>query len=125
MTEEIDIQDFLRIELIHARGSKSFDPNSLIHAFFDSPAFMDGWLPTERVSMLSGKPGFIYKTMEVELCLTADEIRRLTYRSLNPVEFMILKKLCKQGLTDNGTLFFEIHGDIYDPETGEAFQPKE
>lgn len=67
------------------------------------------------MSSLSGQPGLIYRTMDVGLALTRDEIKRLVLRSLEPDEVRKIGDL-------HGTIY-EIEGCFYDPETGEAVNP--
>jgi hypothetical protein len=77
------------------------------------------WLPAsgDTKSVISGEPGILFRTSEVSTSMTVGELRRLVFRSLRPEEFKALKE--KHGI------FFEIHDDFYDPETGEALQPKD
>lgn len=110
------ILDVLRIEIHHAGGVEAFDPNSLIIRIFDAPPTSQSWPALDKTSIISGEPAVVYKTHEVEVPLTVDEIVRLTTRSLTPVEFFVL-------LNETGG-FFEIHGDFYNQTSGFALQPK-
>lgn len=111
-----DIPDFLRIEIRHRDGIEVFDPNSFIHFMFSEPQKLDGWESTGDRSVISGKPALVYKTHQVEVALSKDEIHRLAMLSLTSKEFHTLQS--KVGI------FHEIHDDFYDPETGEALQPR-
>jgi hypothetical protein len=67
-------------------------------------------------SILSGKPGYRFRTEQVELVLAADEIERLVLRNLTPSEFFHLA--ARIGV------FHEIGGEFYDEETGKALRPR-
>lgn len=62
-------------------------------------------------SDLSGEPGYLYRTHEVQILLTKEELCRLALRRLHPPEVLQLLKRFGE--------FFEIHDDFYDPQTGE------
>ena len=66
-------------------------------------------------SELSGLPALTYRTTQVTLRLTTQEISRLVRLDLTPPEFLKLKA--------NHGIFHEIHGDFYD-DNGVALQPK-
>lgn len=104
----------IQLQVESAEGVQEFDPNSLILAILREPGCF-GTANPSTPSELSGAPGFIYRTNEVELRLSLDELRRLTLRALNPPEFFALAKA-------HG-IFFELHDDFYDETTGEALQP--
>jgi hypothetical protein len=66
-------------------------------------------------SMLSGKLAVKYRTADVEIALSPDELLRLLARDLWPDEYFGLRKHFGE--------FHEIHSDFYDPKTGAAVQP--
>lgn len=74
-------------------------------------------LGTVANSVLSGQPGYLYRTVDVELALTEAEILRLMRLDLQPQE---VKKL-----HETFGVFYETHDDFYDEETFEALQPRE
>jgi hypothetical protein len=88
-------------------------PNDVVVMAFNETLPITG--PTVGQSCISGRPGYIYRTEEVELVLAADEMVRLVRRELQPAEF--------KSLLSSYGMFFEIHGDFYDPDTGVALQP--
>ena len=68
------------------------------------------------VSCLSGEPAYRYASSEVSLGLSHDELYRLMRLDLTAHEYTALR-------TQYG-IFYEIHDDFYDPETGFALQPR-
>lgn len=64
-------------------------------------------------SDISGEPAVIIRD-DVELKLTPEEAQRLFMKNLKADEYFTLRK--KFGL------FYMIHEDFYDPETGKALQ---
>ena len=116
MSDPSPIPDHLRIEIIHASGTETFDPNTLIKTLLSTPEKLPSLKSSGDISLLSGTPGLTYKTNEVCVGLTAGEISRLTLQSLTPKEFFALRRACGD--------FYEIHDDFYDADTGEALQPK-
>lgn len=71
----------------------------------------------EDLSDASEVPGtYMYRTDEVRLNLTFEELMRVITRSLRPAEFLALKAKCG--------IFHEIHGDFYSDD-GVCLQPKE
>ena len=67
-------------------------------------------------SILSGGPAVLFRADDLEIPLTPGELGRLAARTLTPAEYTAL-----------GTrfgMFFDIHEDCYDPETGESIQPR-
>ena len=110
-------REVLDIEVEHASGVEHFDPNAQIMALAVSPEFVAAWKPVEgAVSSISGAPAIIMRTHDLEIALTVDEYAGLVGNELEPHEFKAL--LARYGS------FFEIHDDFYDPESGEAWQPK-
>jgi hypothetical protein len=111
-----EVMGILALEVTGADRTVVFDPNGLIEQAFEKPeARIPLGGPSTEPSELSGKPSYRYKTDQVTLQLTEDEIYRLSRRSLKPKEVLALLK-------SHGE-FHEIHDDFYDPETGHAFQP--
>ena len=106
------VPEIVRIVIKSRDRTVGADPNGRTMAPAD-PRLALG--PPHKASELSGKPAYVYKTNQVELHLTDDELGRIIDRSLTPTEFFALK--AKHGV------FFEIHDDFYDPETGQALQP--
>lgn len=128
--------DILRIEIIHAAGTQATCPNGLaIFSGFtgsleDIPHPTVGLMPWSTpfrlqdleplpvaTSVLSGDPALVYRVDDLEIKLSPAELKRLARRSLRPDE--VLKLLDLYGV------FHDIHDDFYDPETGEAFQPRD
>lgn len=94
-----------KITGIHlAQGSKPFDILSI--------------KPIDGVqSIISGEPAVIYRSDDIEIPMSTEELLRFAAHDLRPEEFLKLRETYGD--------FFEIHDDFYDPDTGEAFQPME
>lgn len=126
--------DILEIRVDHADGSFRTDPNGAVGCAIwamsgEKPSWQPGMLgdksqlfnPLELkpkpglTSILSGGPAVMYRSDDVEVPLTPEELFRLLKRSLRPEEAL--------QLLDHFGEFHEIHDDFYDPATGEAFQP--
>lgn len=106
----------LAITVEDANGVRTYDPNGLIIACAEGA--LKGLAPLPGVnSDISSAPAVVMSTDELRLALTPDELQRLVFRSLSPREFFALAY--KYGV------FFEIHDDFYDEETGVALQPKD
>jgi hypothetical protein len=120
----------LGIEIEHADGVLETDLNGAVMSALcgltgEKPAVSQG-LPTISAvfdplslepisgvrSILSGKLAFKYRTVDVEVALSPDELLRLLAHDLWPDECLGLRKHCGQ--------FHEIHDDFYDPKTGLA-----
>lgn len=102
----------LDIEVRDGQKTLTLDPNKAAMLGFT------GKLPVQDPvgpSVLSGAPGYCFRTSEVELVLTREELLRLFRRSLEPREVQML-------LNQYGA-FHEIHSDFYDEDTFEALQP--
>ena len=67
-------------------------------------------------SVISGEPGYRYRSGDVEIPLTRQEMRHLILHALTPSQYFALRE--RYGL------FPEIGTDHYDPETGDALAPK-
>jgi len=106
---------------ITGKHTRQFDPNTLLAQAFASESYVSNSYkiplgePSDTPSEISGAPSFQYKTNEVTLQLTEEEIYRLARRDLRPEEFFKLYKA-------HG-IFHEIHDDFYCETTGEAIQP--
>ena len=103
----------LRLEISHADGVDVVDPNSLI------ARTIQGGLQSLRpiggvVSDLSGAPAVIYRSCDVQLALTTDELDQLVHRDLPPAQVLELRRLA-------GDEVFEVHADFYD-DAGRALQ---
>jgi len=105
------------VSIEHADGTETFDHNGIVEflAMRVEEARALRAVPFVT-SVLSGRPALRYRTHDVEIPLTADEIAGLVGTELCPTEYVALRGRF-------GT-FFEIHDDFYDPATGGAFQPK-
>ena len=109
----------LRIKIQHARGTERTDPNTILLGVLHGAH--KNWPPiagveSELAPKGTGRKAVIYRSHDVRLVLTPDEVARLVLLNLDPDEFFILAE--KYGS------FFEIHDDFYDWETGVALQPK-
>ena len=96
-----------------------FDPNRLIAAVFNDKLFSELGepIPAEvKGSVLSGRAGYRYSDSDVDMILERDELDRFIRCDLTPEEYFKLR--------DTYGIFFMIHDDFYDEETGEALQPK-
>lgn len=110
-----NIIDVLRLEVKHTGGELVFDPTTIIMAMLDETHDIHKIQDGLTVSVITGKPGVIYKTHQAEVHVTFQELRRIVYRNLKPHEFKVLYRI-------HGDIH-ELHDDFYDPDTGEAFQP--
>jgi hypothetical protein len=100
----------LQIHVVDLASTHRYDPNTAkIAAITESLNLGKPVGPSD----LSGEPGYIYRTHEMQLVLTKGELSRLLLRDLHPAEVLKLRKW----LGD----FFEIHNDFYDDE-GNALQ---
>jgi hypothetical protein len=111
---EIDLTP-ITIHLLDQNGTHSYLPNDLMIAFIRDKLH-ETLKPIEGLSSIcSGEPAVVYRTSETELALTPDEVRRLTFHSLNPQEFKAIR--------DKAGDIYELHDDFYDEATGEAIDP--
>lgn len=106
---------FLDIEIVHSGGTLLLDPNKCaLHSVYRNFPIDE---PLEGVeSDLSSTPAYIYRTDNIELKLNKAELERLTAHRLTVREYFFL-------LTHFG-VFFEIHDDFYDEQTGRMLQPR-
>lgn len=108
----------LQIEVAGIMGQHLItDPNGLALAGFRRE--FCGWLGSDRlISDASGRAGcLVYLAGDVRLQLTPREMDRFARHALMPKEYGAL--VCKFGM------FYEVHEDFYDPDTGEPLQPIE
>lgn len=104
--------DILQIEVTDRLGVWKLDPNrAAMVGYKQELALADPIGP----SVLSGEPGYGYRTSDVDLVLTREELFRLLRRDLRPNE---VRKL----LETYGT-FHEVHDDFYDEDEFVALQP--
>jgi hypothetical protein len=89
-----------------------YDPNTLGR---EVAAGLRGFGPTCATSELSGEPAYHYMGSDCFLCLTRDQIARLTSHRLTSDEYIQLR-------VSHG-IFFEISGAFYDDE-GNALMPR-
>ncbi len=102
----------LDIEVVDRLGVWKMDPNrAALVGYKRELALAEPIGP----STLSGEPGYRYRTCDVELVLTRDELFRLLRRDLRPAE---VKKLL-----ETFGAFHEIHDDFYDEVEFVALQP--
>ena len=111
VTNDLDV---VSIDVQQAGGVTRYDPNRLIMAYFDGALAQLEPIPGV-VSVISQKPAVTYTSTEVQIPLTPEELRRLVSRQLKPAEFF--------ALAFQYGVFFEIHEDFYNEETGIALQP--
>lgn len=67
-------------------------------------------------SLLSGEPAVLYKTDELTIPLTVEELSRFIGHALLKDEYLKLR--------DHFGMFYEIHEDFYDPDTTEPLQSR-
>lgn len=104
----------LQLEIVHGSGVLRMDPNTAVQAGYEGDLKLG---ETVAPSSISGAPGYLYRSSEMQLALTLEELYRFLRRNLRPDEFL--------GLYRQFGSFFEIHDDFYDETTGEALQPVE
>lgn len=101
----------VQIQIVDMGRTQLFNPNTVkIAAINDSLLLGTPVGPSD----ISGEPGYLYRTHELQILLTKEELYRLALRTLHPGEALALLKRFGE--------FFEIHDDFYDPRTGEAIQ---
>jgi hypothetical protein len=107
----------IEIEVVGRDKTTRLDPNGAILVVIELPKKgLPFGEPDEKYpSLLSGGPGYLYRTPEVEIALSSGELISLLARDLKPGQFKALSK--------HFGLFFEIHQDFYDEASGEALQP--
>lgn len=97
-----------------ANGNRLYTPNTLVLAAFEGELRELPVLP-KVLSALSGRPALVYRTEDVKVALTPEELQRLVQRALSPTEYFKLR--------DYYGIAFDWHDDFYDETTGEALQP--
>jgi hypothetical protein len=106
----------LRVQIDHADGQWTGDPNSLVMLSF-TPSVILAWQPLDRESDISGTLGaLVYRDHDGEVALTPDELLRFIRLDLRPAEYLALR--AKFGVR------WMWHDDFYDDE-GNAMQPRE
>jgi len=104
----------IEIQIVTEGGVVNLDPNrAAVAACLENLPLGQASHPSD----LSGVPGFEYRTDEITLVLSRDELYRFLRHDLRPDEYFTLAE--KYGV------FFEIHDDFYDEVTGVAIQPKQ
>lgn len=93
--------DILRIEIVDGNGVQVFDPTAAAIAGVTGQLALGE--PVGK-SVLSGEPGYHYRTCDLEMTLTREELLRLMTLHLRPDE--VLKLLALYGA------FHEIHDDF-------------
>lgn len=101
------------VELTNAHVARTLDPAELLQAVRKDDVH---WGTPVVDSILSGKRGYLFRTEQVELALTAGEICRLVLRNLTRVEFF--------RLATRVGVFQEISGEFYNEDTGWALAPR-
>jgi hypothetical protein len=106
------------IEIGAHRTTLRFDANQIIKSVLDDELFpaLGDPIPAEvEGSILSGKAGYRYSDIDVEMVLERGELERLIRHDLTPDEYFKLRA--------HFGMFFMIHEDYFDAETGEAIEP--
>lgn len=112
---ELDYLGPIGIEVVDAAGTTRYTPNDIAMDYIVKRRHT-GLRPIPgKTSIITGEPAVLYRTQEVEIALTPEELGRLVRRSLTPKEFF--------AICDAVSCPFELHSDFYDSETGEALQP--
>ncbi len=104
----------LQIEVRDRLGVWTMDPNRAAMVGYKQELALAEPVGT---SVLSGEPGYGYRTCDVDLVLTRDELFRLLRRALTPAEV--------QKLLETYGAFHEVHDDFYDEDEFVALQPME
>jgi hypothetical protein len=106
---------FLEIQIQDATAQHRFDRNGIVLACVRGEH--KTWRPIPDFSSeLSSVDAVWYRSEDLQLRLSPDEVYRLVRASLRPEEYYRLRE--RYGI------FFEIQGDFYDPRTGTALQPR-
>lgn len=124
----------LEIRIDHAEGSLKTCPNGVAGSAIwgmtgEKPDLPEKFLlpgstlfeptklkPMEGLkSVISGGPAVMYRSDDIAIPMTPDELFRFAKHDLHPAEYFVL-------LREYG-MFHEIHEDYYDPDSGMAFQP--
>lgn len=102
---------YLDIQVEDAFTVRSMNPNEAAMMAHQGSLLLEDPVPG-RVSDISGEPGYIYRTNEIELCLTKDELSALMRHRLDKRQY--------SALVQRFGVFFEIHCDFYDESDYEA-----
>lgn len=105
----------VEIEVVHASGVKTFNPNSATIGAHSGVAGL-GLGGPHAPSFLSGEPGYLYRNDKLEVALTGEELVRLFMSNLRSDEFF---KLASQF-----GIFYEISSKFYDDDSGIATSPR-
>lgn len=103
----------LRIEIHWEGGMAVHDPNSMCVAGLEAD-YPFGQPFKDRQSVLSGKPAYLYKSLDLEIPLTLDELDRLCRLDLRKKEAL--------KLIETYGAFHEAHDDFY--VDGASWQPR-
>lgn len=101
-----------QVHLGDSRGTLRLDHCSAIGAVVSGTLSLGSSIGR---SVLSGGAAYLYRSQDLQLLLTRDELGRLICRELLPAEYLKLRK--KYGI------FFEIEDSFYEPSSGRALQP--
>ena len=104
---------FIEMEVRHGEGVLRLDPNqAILGALAEDLPLGSPCVP----SILSGEPGYLLRTNEVEIGLTKEELYRFFCKNLRPAEFFSLAR--KVGI------FYELNGKFYEEDSGFAIDPQ-
>ena len=110
--QKTTVESIVEVEVQWAEGLRRMDMNeACIAAQRESLPLGTPCKPSD----ISGKPGYIYRTSDLELALTRDELYRFMRHNLDAKEFF--------ALAERFGICFELHDDFYDEATGKAVQP--
>lgn len=102
----------IQLQIVHSKGTLRMDANTaLVYA-------ATGTLPLGGPlgpSCLSGQPGVLLRTCEMQLLLTEAELYRMLRKELRPDEVFSLRRRFGS--------FFEVDDEFYHEVTGAALQP--
>lgn len=111
----------IRIEIVHENGNDVFMPTDILFEFATGAWEKRNWQPAKDPatgdvlkSAISGEPAILFRDIETEIPLTAEEMRRFCCHALRPEEYRLLR--------DAYGDIFDLHNDFYVPRTGEAIQ---
>lgn len=102
----------IEIEIVSKDNAIRMDMNqAAIACHLENLSLGEPFIPSD----LSGEPGYEYRSSEITLALTRDELYRFMRHDLHPKEFFLLAE--KYGV------IFETHDDFYNEKSGLAIQP--
>lgn len=102
----------VQVQIVHSKGTLRMDANSAHVYAVTSTLPLGGPVGP---SCLSGQPGFLLRTCEMQLLLTEAELYRVLRRDLHPDEVFSLRRRFGS--------FFEVDEAFYHKVTGVALQP--